>query len=903
MPVGIGYNSYGGDIHAIPTARYDASVPRRGTEHRTPTAAPTTITTYNVTKDPVGRSSSVREAGHHHGRRRSSTADSGTPRPIIVTTNHAKPQPSSSHTSSGTRTNSPPRDSYRTNDEAYYAQPASSIRARSQNRPQGHGHSQSATLDNDEFYRLRERVGGDERLRAPDPYRHPRAQTIYTSTPRTGNSAITGYEDEGFEYTGPSDLARYDLEHGRAHRNRRESFDKPYYRPSVNIVSNEPARYDSRGRGPPPTSAGLDRYNRAAGTSTYDRPSVTLPAPPTVPPPLVEPARRPALIEPVQPVHRTPSEEPRVPRPRPVSLYQDPAPRMSHPDDIYRTRDDERVHRDRRDRTGNFHDNNIASRGFGIRTDLLESSERRSADTDRRDYDDRRTRRELEDRETRRYSDEEVDRARGRDARKRPEDTHSRPRIEEGRDIKDSKEVSRGDKVREKVASGLSVAAAAMGLGNGTKEVEEDKDRKGSPRRHQSLDVGKEPISTRPAEKYKPQDSSVLDRKPSPPGEPIVVERREPKKARASSREDSSSRERDRQRDRERGQHRDERDREKGKERERGRETDRDRDWDRRRERDRRDTEARLTGSDPRDISPQSDGSGTAAPRRRRRNSSAFDPTDTRDLMNLKSQLAEIDSRDQPKDRAPSKERKSKVDTDVSSGSEKRSGRSRAESRGRDILSAQEEKEKQVRVVSPPREKKPEKPIKGILKQPSAKFPEDHNPIREGVAPHKDDKSKKDVPSGARWTKVNRRMVNPEALTIGKERYEVRDDFVIVLRVLNKDEIQAYATATAQIRGTNSHPSLIRHPANSFLEMRRRDYEKEHGYDYDHDRDRDDDDRRRRRDRDRERDTESDRDRERRRRPREVLDEDEPRPKAIEYNPRDDDRHHGRRRSNRDDYE
>jgi hypothetical protein len=76
-------------------------------------------------------------------------------------------------------------------------------------------------------------------------------------------------------------------------------------------------------------------------------------------------------------------------------------------------------------------------------------------------------------------------------------------------------------------------------------------------------------------------------------------------------------------------------------------------------------------------------------------------------------------------------------------------------------------------------------------------------PIREGVAPLKD--AKKDgVPPDARWTKISRRMVNPEALEKGKERYEAREDFVIVLRVLTKEEIQAYAIATQQIRGESS---------------------------------------------------------------------------------------------------
>ncbi|KAK4177089.1 hypothetical protein QBC36DRAFT_310460 [Triangularia setosa] len=91
-------------------------------------------------------------------------------------------------------------------------------------------------------------------------------------------------------------------------------------------------------------------------------------------------------------------------------------------------------------------------------------------------------------------------------------------------------------------------------------------------------------------------------------------------------------------------------------------------------------------------------------------------------------------------------------------------------------------------------------PPKGILKQPRAHFPDEPNPVREGVAPHKDDKSKAHVPAGAKWTKISRKMVNPEALIIGKERFEVKDDFVIVLRVLSKEEIQAYADATSTLR-------------------------------------------------------------------------------------------------------
>jgi rubredoxin len=86
------------------------------------------------------------------------------------------------------------------------------------------------------------------------------------------------------------------------------------------------------------------------------------------------------------------------------------------------------------------------------------------------------------------------------------------------------------------------------------------------------------------------------------------------------------------------------------------------------------------------------------------------------------------------------------------------------------------------------------------LRKPTEKFPEDPDPIREGVAPHKSALKGKDIPPGARWTKIDRRLVNPEALEEAKERFEERMDCVIVLRVLTKQEIQKLADRTAEIR-------------------------------------------------------------------------------------------------------
>lgn len=122
---------------------------------------------------------------------------------------------------------------------------------------------------------------------------------------------------------------------------------------------------------------------------------------------------------------------------------------------------------------------------------------------------------------------------------------------------------------------------------------------------------------------------------------------------------------------------------------------------------------------------------------------------------------------------------------------------------------APEKKPRQVRVVTPsedPRE--PEPPIKSILRQPREKFPEDPAPVREGVAPLKD-AGKKGIPPNARWTKIDRKLVNPEALLAGNERFEERPDYVIVLRVLTKEDIEAYALKTQEIRAKRGVPPNI----------------------------------------------------------------------------------------------
>ena len=105
------------------------------------------------------------------------------------------------------------------------------------------------------------------------------------------------------------------------------------------------------------------------------------------------------------------------------------------------------------------------------------------------------------------------------------------------------------------------------------------------------------------------------------------------------------------------------------------------------------------------------------------------------------------------------------------------------------------------RVVTPANEEKsePKPPPKGILRKPREQFPEYPTTVREGVAPHKDDR-KKDVPPNARWTKIDRRLVNPEALEADGIRFNEFVDHVIVLKVMDREEIEKYTRKTAEIR-------------------------------------------------------------------------------------------------------
>lgn len=553
--------------------------------------------------------------------------------------------------------------------------------------------------------------------------------------------------DSGYEYTKPSDLVRYDLDHDR--RSSRDS----YYRPTVTLSDIERRPYDSRARGPPPTTRGLDKVNRRVvedpTAGIYDRPSVRMPVP-VVPVPVPVPDRRSTQLEvPPSPIEGRPSRNGH----RPVSLYQEGSSRASRVEEpVFR---ESRAPRER----DYYRDESIGRRG-SIRLDGDKKKDPFVEDLGR-DRDRRRDSR-LDDRgrEPRRHSDEELDRHARRQSRDygRKEESPIRPERKSTKDNGPRKEdISREDdrdkdKFRDKVVTGLSLAAGAVGLGGVLSHKEKEaQEEKGSPKRREDDDNRRDVVEDRPKPRREPEE------RPRDNGDTSEPVKKSRKDRDLEDLEDT--------------------------------------------ERNRRDAEAKLNGEpSTKDHNSSSDEN---KPRRRRRPSSAaFKPNDTAGLMALKEQLKAKEEANKENEKVPSKDpspdRRSQHSPPREDDIIDDPRSSKEDLRGREPMLSDD---KQVRVVSPPRDKDDKKPIKGILKQPKPQFPEEPNPVREGVAPHKDDKTKGSVPPGARWTKISRKLVNPDALTIGKERFEVRDDFVIVLRVLSKEEIEAYTAATAQLRG------------------------------------------------------------------------------------------------------
>ncbi|KAJ4298670.1 hypothetical protein N0V88_003701 [Collariella sp. IMI 366227] len=742
MPLtGGGYTSlYSGDVNTM-SASHHEGLSRHPDEYRT-SAVPVSSNTYAVRKEPLSRSTSVNDGTRVHR-----IVDSK--RPVIVTTKHHAPGP---------RAGSPSRDPYRSSDEGqYYTQPASSV-------PRG----RTAAIDDEEYQRLKDRTHHDRLHRGSESYRPPRQGPLYASSNHRSN-----FDDEGYEYTKPSDLARYDLDHDQPRKTRRESVDR-YCRPTVSISTDLTRPYeqnDRRARGPPPTTWGLDKINRTVAGGIYDGAGSRMPPlPPAAP--LAPDGRRSGALE----APGSPREDLRG-GPRPLS--------MIHDNDNY--------YYDGRDIRESdyeyFQDDSIPARGFGVRvaSDDFEERQRPAEKV----YHDRGHHRRYHDPEPRRRSDDDLDVVRQeydpRDRRRHPDGDHHRVsaperhrdredyddaryenygRARKERRPSDDEPDSRKHPVREIVSKALGLAVTSAGLAAATKG-KDNEDRDPSPRkRHPDDEPDRRRLDeadrrSRPSRKEPLLDDEDFE---------IVEHPRDREKPRKASETETRVSKKD----------------------------------------------ADAAASSSRDDSSAAEDGKTST--RRRLRASSFNPNDTASLAEMKARLADIEAKTTARDAERTAEGKDRQSRRESSPTKEPSSDDRRpsdhdsdpENTSTAIVrkgnSDDSDLERQVRVVPPPKDGAvagalaEKKPIKGILKQPRAQFPEEPNPVREGVAPHKDDKTKANVPQGARWTKISRKMVNPEALKIGKERFEVRDDFVIVLRVLSKEEIQAYAAATATLR-------------------------------------------------------------------------------------------------------
>ena len=776
--------------HSLPTSRREVSINRRSSVSSVGTAGPFTTTTYKVTADP-------RSSTRSSSRSRGLTLDSQA-RPTIVT-QAPKPQHRPVvHSAAGGKPASPLlKNPYRSSEVEYYTVPATSNKHGDHHRYYHHKRY-SATMDNADMHRLaNERDTGRLRVNAGREvtYRNtPRARPIYSgSAVRHADTVAADYGDNGYGYTNPRDLVQYDLNNQTAprHQSRRESYEagrapRPNSITSYQEIAGPRVPYDARERGPPSSTRGFDRIQPRGGG--WEQPAGGR-IPVVAPPPPMEPIQRPARVDPpfeAEPPRRRESLTRR--NDRPVSLSHNDPRREPRRDDYYESTDEsrrERPHRHER------HDDSAEQRGYPSRPERPERIEW----TDRRERSDR-----------------------------SPDD---RDKTEhKGR--------------QEALATGLSLAGAALGV-NTLKKVRSNEDRDEREdlderrRRRDDDEYDDEPrrrretrddrttvdLSHRDPRERRHRDSDV---RPPPAGPPPGYERdakpeivdlggRDPKE-RHNSREERARDERPRD-----DRPRDERPREPREERDRDSDPDRrerDRDRPRRHRAESSITAAAIAApaaalaATAIDFREESSGSDDAVPRSHRETRSrqghgaaqAFNPKDTMDLRALKEALNKSEA-SAPKEPAPAQRTpRESVSKDARELADIRSDLNSSTPRGREpsLTSTSNKENRQLRAVSPPRDKAEDKPVKSILRAPREKFPEDPSPIREGVAPLKD--AKKDgVPPDARWTKISRKLVNPAALEAGKERFEEREDFVIVLRVLSRDEVQGYAEVTERIRG------------------------------------------------------------------------------------------------------
>lgn len=100
---------------------------------------------------------------------------------------------------------------------------------------------------------------------------------------------------------------------------------------------------------------------------------------------------------------------------------------------------------------------------------------------------------------------------------------------------------------------------------------------------------------------------------------------------------------------------------------------------------------------------------------------------------------------------------------------------------------------------------------KTILRESRKAFPENPKTYREDVGP-RPKLPRKGIPANARWTKVNRNLVNPQSLEEEGIKFNEYVDHVIVLKAMDREEIEKYVTRTAEIRAERRQLRLPESP-------------------------------------------------------------------------------------------
>ncbi|CBY02066.1 predicted protein [Plenodomus lingam JN3] len=597
---------------------------------------------------------------------------------------------------------------------------------------------------------------------------------------------LTELGDDGYSYTDPASMYR-DTE--PAWRRPRAGSVERGARPS-SMIMDRSARSSARELGPPPTTRGLDKFNSAVSGAIPRGHSRAGSLDKARDIPLYDPY---AEVAPALPARTTASRQR-----APTAIHQEP---RDHRRDTYHE-DFDRRDRDTENRrlngsSSHFEDHNVSTRGFGIAPGIVPMQPSVAHDHHALDREPV-------------WPAVEVARARPQEPPSQyyqPERAEARmpePRLPRERDLAAPQD-SYEKRPREREGSNGNFVPAAAGAAAGV-----------------AAGVAAGFIKSRDKDRI------------------------------ANDRDASAERERERRREY------DERDRRDRADDRRAKEVDdrRERRIDERRdiplpatiasappipgaypppiEADHRPRERRYEDEDRERLSrkqPSSEGSGDERPRHyvdrdaeRKKESApkeaAIDPDeDYRRRVQQEAERSSRSTRDRDSDSDRERERRRrKSDRDRSRDPEERSrasppttreaASSRYEERSSSIYDAKLVQEpesldrdassRSVQIVTPPKEAP--QPVKGILRKPTSKFPEDPEPIREGVAPHKDALKGKDIPVGARWTRIDRRLVNPEALEQAKERFEERMDCVIVLRVLTKEDIQKLADRTRKIR-------------------------------------------------------------------------------------------------------